>query len=169
MMAIMAERLYREPTEAEKAKLYELYLQVFNSNFSLSKKRSVITAVLGYEVWSWRVTGISHNALLAIKFNNYRYPKNTLVRDHNPPRSVTYKKTFGEMPLDFHDWWNTVWNGDATTLITHGEHNKPCTLSKIYPVDVNQGLFMDKEVAGFYYTMAREGAFVQHICETENI
>lgn len=48
---------YRAPTESEKRNYYAIYELVFDSHFSASKKRSVMTAVLGYEAWSWRVVG----------------------------------------------------------------------------------------------------------------
>ena len=53
-------RVFQNPSVNEQRALYNHYLQLYeNPFFSASKKRSVFTALFGYEVWSWRVVGIS--------------------------------------------------------------------------------------------------------------
>ena len=98
---------YVEPTEPQKLAMYEIYKLIHSSHFSPAKKRSVMTATLGYETWSWRVVGITEEAIKAIARNNYRKPSGVLVRDHTHPRSETYKAIFddAQTPLSFEDWW----------------------------------------------------------------
>jgi len=114
---------YREPTETEKRSIYDMYLLLYrNTDFTLSKKRSVFTALFGYEVWSWRVVGITVSAVIAIHKNNYRYPTRVLVRDHQFSRKDTYNEIF-ERRHDFDEWWLRIWENDKTILMTNLEHN----------------------------------------------
>ena len=39
-------KIYKEPTDDQKKELYKFYEIIFDSDFTLSKKRSLITAVL---------------------------------------------------------------------------------------------------------------------------
>ncbi len=154
---------YREPAEAEKRNYYAIYELVFDSHFSLSKKRSVMTAVLGYEAWSWRVVGITEDAIRAIAKNNFNKPSRVLARDHRLPRVTTYNKLF-EAKLPFAEWWDWIWDNDKTTLMTNEEHHSQ-KISKIYELDPYQSYFVDAEVAGWHQTKAREGALVKKMIE----
>jgi hypothetical protein len=154
---------YREPTETEKRNYYAIYELVFDSHFSRAKKRSVMTAVLGYEAWSWRVVGITEDAIRAIANNNFNKPSSLLARDHRLPRVTTYNKLF-EAKMPFEEWWNWIWENDKTTLMTNTEHHS-MKISKIYELDPYQSNFVNAEVAGWHQTKAREGALVKKMIE----
>jgi hypothetical protein len=161
---------YREPTEAEKRNYYAIYELVFDSHFSLSKKRSVMTAVFGYEAWSWRVVGITEDAIRAIARNNFNKPARVLARDHQLPRVTTYNKLF-EKKMPFGEWWDWIWENDQTTLMTNEEHHnkKNKSISKTYKLDPHQSYFVDAEVAGWHQTKRREGTLVQKLIEKHSI
>lgn len=164
---IKARVLYREPTDAEKQNYYAIYELIYDSHFSLSKKRSVITAVLGYEAWSWRVVGITEEAIKAIARNNFNKPARMLARDHHLPRVETYNKIF-EIKMPFSEWWDWIWENDKTTLMTNDEHHSKST-STIYKLDPCESYFVDAEVAGWHQTKAREGALVRRLIEENAI
>ena len=58
----------------------------------------LISTILGYEDWAWRVVGISKEALHICKENDFKRPKG-LVRDHEYERKETYKKLIEERLL----------------------------------------------------------------------
>lgn len=161
-------RIYKEPTIDEKKKLYELYELIFyNKHFHLTKKRSLITIALGCETWSWRVVGITENAIKAIARNNFNKPTRTLSRDHAKRRVDTYNAIF-ERKMAFDEWWKWVWDNDKTTLMTNDEHNSG-NVSKIYSIDPNCNYFVDTALVGWCQTKAREGMLIKKLCEDNNI
>jgi hypothetical protein len=158
---------FKEPTNEEKQNIYAIYELIFSSHFSLPKKRSVMTAALGYEVWSWRVTGITEEAIKAIARNNFNKPARMLARDHRLARVSTYNRIFEKKVL-FEEWWDWVWKNDETTLMTNEEHHTQ-SISKIYKLDPTQSYFVNGEVAGWHQTKAKEGALVKTLIEEHSI
>jgi hypothetical protein len=158
---------YREPTDGEKTLIYKIYELIYSSHFTLPKKRSLMTAALGYETWSWRVVAISEEAIKAIARNNFNKPSNILARDHTSSRSETYTKIFEEK-MSFQTWWDWVWEHDKTTLMTNAEHHSK-KISKVYSLDHSLSYFVGTDVAGWYQTKAREGEFVRKLCEDNSI
>ena len=155
--------LYREPTEDEKRLYYRFYQLIFDSHFALAKKRSVMTAALGYEAWSWRVVAITENAIKAIAKNNFKKPSNMLARDHHHSRAETYNKIFAEI-MPYEVWWQWVWENDETILVTNEEHRSQ-QISKRYPVDPKDNYFINGGTAGWNHTKGREGAYVKGLCD----
>lgn len=134
-----------------------------------------MTAVLGYELWSWRVVGITTEAIRAIARNNFNKPSSMLARDHSQPRVQTYNRIFekSQSPsvMSFDDWWNWIWEHDKTILMTNEEHKKKEVVAQkdIHPIDPQFGYFLDAETAGWHQTKGREGAFVAKLCAEHNI
>ena len=162
-------RKFRDPTDEEKKLIYEIYKLLCGSHFSHAKKRALMTAALGYETWSWRVTGISENAIRAIAMNDFKKPSRMLSRDHSRPRAETYNKEFFESIKPFEEWWSWVWDNDKTTLMTNEEHHNREQRSKIYPLDPKENYFVDTEVAGWHQTKKHEGAMIRRLIEEKNI
>lgn len=160
-------REFREPTENEKRFIYGLYELIYDSHFTLPKKRSLMTAALGYETWSWRVIGITEDAIRAIAQCGFKKPPGKLARDHRRSRAETYKATF-ERKMDFEEWWGWIWENDETILMTNEEHRSQI-LSKVYALDPRDNYFVDGEVAGWYQTRAWEGALIKRLCEEHGI
>lgn len=165
------ERRFQEPTLKEREYLYSLYVSLYTSHFSLSKKRSVMTAVLGYEPWSWRVVGITTEAIRAIARNNFNKPSRMLARDHTQPRVKTYNRIFenSQCPtvMPFNEWWDWIWEHDKTVLMTNEEHKNKDAIPKeeIHEIDPALGYFLDAETAGWHQTRGREGVFVEQLCK----
>jgi len=163
----MSFKVYREPTEDEKRLYYRFYELIFGSHFALAKKRSVMTAALGYEAWSWRVVAITEKAIKAIAHNNFKKPSNVLARDHRHPRAETYNKIFAEL-MPFEAWWKWVWDNDETILMTNEEHHSQ-QISKMYAVNPNDNYFVNGDTAGWNHTKGREGAYVKSLCDQFSI
>lgn len=157
-----------KPSTEKQKTLYDFYKLLHGSDFELMKKRSVMTAVLGYERWSGRVVGITEDAVRAIALNNYRKPSRQLARDHSQPRSHTYTRIFDGSIMPFNDWWDWVWEHDKTTLMTNEEHHSHNT-STVFSIDPTLGLFQSTGLAGWYHTKAKEGEFVKQLVVTHKI
>jgi hypothetical protein len=163
-------KIYKEPTDEQKKELYKFYEIIFDSDFTLTKKRSLITAVLSYETWSWRVVGVTEEAIKSIARNNFNKPNKTLARDHSVSRVETYNKVF-EVKMPFKDWWKLIWENDKTTLMTNKEHQviKTKPPSKIYPINPFDNYFIGAGLIGWHQTKSREGAFIKALCVQHNI
>ena len=71
-----------EPSEPYKMELYKIHKEIVNSKvLSHNKKEKALNVLFAYEPWSWRVVGISKNAIQHFKKNRFRYLKGT-QRDH---------------------------------------------------------------------------------------
>lgn len=156
------------PSDEVKRQIYQFYKLIYESNFTFAKKKTLMTAALGMEEWSWRVVGISKNAVIEIAKNNYKKPAKKLARDHQVTRAETYAQIFGTKEYEFNDWWNLVWENDKTTLITNEEHSSH-VISEIYPIDLGLGLFRDSGMVGWKHVLKNEGAFIKSLCEKHKI
>ena len=76
-----------------------MYKDLFNSHFSERKKLNLMTAITGWEPWSWRVVGITIDAVGLVKENNgHSSSARELVRDHYfQGRTETYKKMLSKL------------------------------------------------------------------------
>ena len=160
-----------EPSKKIKEEIYKLYTQIYDSSFDKQKKKNLLTSIAGWEPWSWRVVGITVDAVGRILENNgHARVKSELVRDHFfQGRSKTYENMLVNK-LDFENYWKEFWENDRTILMTKDEHNKINTdrfvglwdfkEDKIFEIDWRDGYFISNKVAGFHFTYKREGQFV---------
>ena len=160
-----------EPSEKLKKEMYEFYVKVFDSSFDHQKKKNLLTSITGWEPWSWRVVGITANAVGAIVENDgHARVKSQLVRDHFfQGRSVTYNNML-KTKLNFEDYWKEFWNNDRTILMTKEEHNKikadkfvglwDNISRRVFEIDWKRGFFKSNKVAGFHFTYQQEGFFI---------
>jgi hypothetical protein len=157
-----------QPTIEVQQTIYEFYKLIYGSDFALTKKRSLMTSVMAYEKWSWRVVGITEDAVRIIAANGFRRPSKQLARDHTKPRAETYSKIFNGNVMEFDEWWEWVWEHDKTILMTNNEHHSRI-VSKIYDIDWKMGFFQSAGLVGWYQTKEREGAFIKQLIRDFNI
>ena len=153
------------PSIEEKELMYSFYLLAFDSSFGLSKKRHIMGSVLAHEKWGWRVVGITKKAILKIQQENYNLPKG-LQRDHfKRSRAETFNELF-DRKHSIDDWWNLIWDGDETILMTKDQHDKHNILDcrEIIEVDYRLGYFVNSFV-GIKFSRLRDGVFVQNLYE----
>ena len=160
-----------EPSKEIKEEIYKLYTQIYDSSFDKQKKKNLLTSIAGWEPWSWRVVGITVDAVGRILENNgHARVKSELVRDHFfQGRSKTYENMLVNK-LDFENYWKEFWENDRTILMTKEEHNKINTdkfvglwdfkEDKIFEIDWRHGYFISNKVAGFHFTYKREGQYI---------
>ena len=164
------------PTDATKKEIYEFYLLINDSNFSLPKKRNLMSAALSYETWGWRVVGITKDALHRIASNNYNLPVG-LQRDHNKQsRAETFNQLFDKTrssykQLSCEEWWDKVWSNDETILMTKEEHNtkKRGIEIKSIAIDYTLGYFLNATGPGMRFTKKWDGEYVRGLCAKDKI
>ena len=129
----------------------------------------LISTILGYEDWAWRVVGISKEALRICKENDYKRPKG-LVRDHENERKETYEIMIEEK-LSKEIWWKYFWERDKTRILTSEEHINVNSFNKENLIKINwkNGYFQSRGYAGFNFRKSIEGEFVKQLYEKHNI
>jgi len=159
----------KEPDENRINEMFALYKDICASSFSDKKKRMLISTILGYEDWAWRVEGISKEALIRCKVNDYKRPKG-LVRDHHVcDRKETYNRLIEEN-LSQDKWWKYFWERDKTRILTNEEHvNKNTSYPEIIEIDWTEGYFQSRGYAGFNFRKSVEGEFVKQLCKEYKI
>ena len=149
---------------------YSFYQLIKTHDFEDFKKNQIMTHVLGHERWSFRVAGISKAACREIAKCRYRRPgAYILERDHRTRRRAdTYKYVFAN-ELNVEDWWNYVWAGDETNVVTKKENRSSGTKpEEIIPLDWKEGFFEGTNV-GFKVRVRTEGVKVRELCEEFNL
>ena len=162
-----------DPSENKKREMYQFYTQIYDSSFDKQKKKNLLTSIAGWEKWSWRVIGISVQAVGRIlNHKGHARVKSELVRDHFfQTRSETYNNML-KKKLDFKTYWKEFWENDRTILMTKEEHNKikmdkftglwDHVSDKVFKIDWRLGHFTSNKVAGFHFTKQQEGNFIMH-------
>ena len=162
----------KEPTLKRKKEIYRLYEVIRETEFELTKKRTLLSSSFAYEPWGWRVVGISKNAIIEIANNDFKKPSGKLCRDHSVPRNVTYNEML-ETPkiMPFKKWWELFWRNDETVLMTNDEHKLvgKTKLSKQYPLDWERGYFQNNILIGWKHRKTIEGEFVKDLCKKHKI
>ena len=161
-----------EPSEKLKNEMYEFYIKVFDSSFDYQKKKNLLTSITGWEPWSWRVVGITANAVGTIVENDgHARVKSQLVRDHFfQSRSKTSNNLLSKK-YDYASYWKEFWDNDRTIIMTKFEHSyvdnigltgltKENSESFLFNIEWENGLFKSEKVAGFHFTYRGEGKFI---------
>lgn len=150
------------PSETIKHDIYRLYETIIDSTLDEIKKRHLMTYIFAWEEWSWRIIGISHEALLLFAENDFGRVKGT-ERGHIVPRADTYKKMLAKK-LSFDEWWKLFWDNDKTILMTK-EENRRKKVSKVYDIDWRLGYFKCTKSVSYVYTKKHEGEFLRQLYE----
>ena len=132
---------------------YNLYSQIFDSNFSMEKKKVVLRALFSGEYCLMRITSISKQCYEEYKKNNFK--KVTKFKRTNKRfirhQFVTFNETLKEIldrKFETKDFWKIIDKNEKTHLITKGEKDKE-EYSYIN-IPIEGGYFLNKTV-GFEY------------------
>tara|TARA_B100000989_G_scaffold156995_1_gene117253 strand:+ start:157 stop:690 length:534 start_codon:yes stop_codon:yes gene_type:complete len=132
---------------------YNLYSQIFDSNFSLEKKKVILKALFAGEYCLMRITSISKQCYEEYKKNNFK--KVTKFKRINKRfvrhQFVSFNETLKEIldrKLEIKDFWRIIDENEKTHLITRGEKDKE-EYSYIN-IPIEGGYFLNKTV-GFEY------------------
>ena len=161
---------YRQPTEEEKEEIYKFYKYIFLSSFDKQKKINLIYSIFQWAPWSWRVVGISIDALREFKKNDFKH-KSGFCRDHFIQDRIVTVKLMLDKILPFEKWWSLFWKNDQTRLITKKEHNSKAKtkISRIIDIDYKLGYFVCQNRVGYNYAKKREGKFLEKLIKDNNL
>ncbi len=113
------------PSELQKKVRYKIYLAVFDAYEVNAMRLNIATATmtnaLGFEMWTWHVTSISHDALNAISNAGGKMPSPSLVRAHNANRIDTWRIML-EKKFEYEEFWDFFLARDKVSLVTRQEH-----------------------------------------------
>ena len=132
---------------------YNLYAQIFDSNFSIEKKKVVLKALFSGEYCLMRITSISKQCYEEYKKNNFKKvtkfkkPNKRFVRH----QFVTFNDTLKEVldkKFEMKDFWKIIDENEKTHLITRGERERE-EYSYIN-IPIEGGYFLNK-TTGFEY------------------
>lgn len=141
-------------SQNERSKIYAVYVAIYNLPFSLQRKTTLLTTLMGGADWSWRVTGITSDALQLLEANNYKYIKGKLCRAHLYPRIDTARAVFEiPQPHPEDEFFETIWKNDETIIATKSENKTGGTLPKPVPIDYQRGLFRCNPLVGWKHRM----------------
>ena len=137
---------------------YNLYSQIFDSNFSIEKKKVVLKALFSGEYSLMRITSISKQCYEEYKKNNFK--KVTKFKRANKKfvrhQFVTFNETLKEIlerKFEINDFWKIIDENEKTHLITKEEKEKE-EYSYIN-IPVESGYFLNKTL-GFEYGKKEE-------------
>ena len=158
------------PTDEGKKQIYELYKFIFHSKFAEHKKENLLNHAFTYEPWSWRVIGITTNALVEFKKNNFKYKTGTFYREHfKQARHITMRKMLSNL-MEYEKWWEWYWDNDKTIIVLGDERDKKNTIrSKIIDIDWKLGYFEMAKLVGFKFSVKKEGEFLKKLASENNI
>jgi hypothetical protein len=129
-------------SQDERSKIYAVYVAIYNLPFTLQRKTTLLTALMGGAKWSWRVVGITPAALQLLAANNYRYAKGKVCRAHMVDRIDTARKMFEDArPLSEDQFFSMFWKNDKTIIATKSENKNGGPLPTALPIDYRRGLF----------------------------
>ena len=168
----MSKLLITEPPIKQRKAIYDLYKVIIECELPEHKKQLLLTVSFGYEKWSWRVVGITKQAIIEFAKNDYKYKTRTFNRDHfYQERHVTFSLMLKNI-IPFNDWWSLFWENDRTILVTSKEHGNKHKLKleeEIIPIDWESGYFTSNPRAGFSFTKKREGQLIKELIKKHDI
>ncbi len=83
-------RFYNHKSSA----IFEIYLQLYDSELSFEKKKLIFKSLLVGESWSWKITGISKLCLESFKKNKFEKSRKLKTKRINSQTLITQLKIF---------------------------------------------------------------------------
>lgn len=123
--------------------IYKDFLVIRNKiKAPLRYKLLMINSLLSQNKNSWRIVGVTKEALTVFSKHNFKYvTKMGINRSHFVNRAHTYTKMLTGKLMPFNKWLKFYMDNDKTILATSSENilNK---FSKIYKINIDSNLFI---------------------------
>lgn len=133
-----------------KNQIYDVYLALFNLDISVQRKCSMMTSLLGGDAWSWRVIGITLEAINLLEKNDYKYIKGSICRAHIISRLTSAKLVYERStPISIDELFQTYWTNDKTIISTKQENGNRVKLPLAIPIDYSLNHFPCGAVVGW--------------------
>ncbi len=139
--------------------LYSLYVHVRKSDLPKEKQYNLIRTLMAGEEWSWRVVGISVEALEWFKENDFKRTKG-IHRHHVVPFRETGRQMLQNI-MTAAEWCALAYDNEKVHLVTKEENNKE-QFSEIFCIDHKLGFFKNKQIS-YTYRIREEGQFLKDL------
>ena len=151
--------------------LYKLYVCIRKSGFPEWKQYNLLRSLLVGEEWSWRVVGISENALALFADNEFKRPKGKIERHHHrrPFKETAEPMLKEKIIMPKKEWCKQIIDGEEVRLVTKEEHNPKKKFSRIIPIDFEKGLFRNNRTVNYRYRLKEEGKYLEKLAKGHNI
>lgn len=121
--------------------IYHDFLMIKKMNAPINTKIAFLTYLFANQPNPWRVTGITHEALVVFSEHDFRkVSRMGINRAHIEARNSTYRALLEIEFKDMNAWWDYYYTRDMTILSTSSE-NMSSQFSEIYLIDEMLGLF----------------------------
>lgn len=129
--------------------IYGVYVALFNARLQcpdgvLDRDMTrLLTGLMAAKEWSWRVIGITPEALEVFAEHDFRRPAGKLQRGHVVDRVVTARELFQlEKPATIDEFFQTFLKNDQTVLMTNEQnrHRKVASTLQYIPIDNNDAV-----------------------------
>ena len=135
-----------------KEEMHQDYLTIYGMNAPLPKKAIMLGGLLSCYEETWRVVGITEEALKVFKKHDFKSAsKMGINRAHKVHRITTYKEMLS-IKMEIESWWAYYIKHDTTILSTSSE-NRRHVFSKTIIIDEQLGLFKSR---GFKWRHGRD-------------
>jgi len=133
-------------------------LKKFPNVFTRADATRMLTGLMGSRPWSWRVIGITSDALDIFSKNDFKRPAGQIQRGHRDDRASTARALFFErdipMPLD--EFFEFFLQRDQTVLMTKSEnkHRPGGEFPAFIAIDAQLALFPCGTLVGWQHRKA---------------
>lgn len=152
--------------------LYEIYCAIFNActgpNYlSREKQEYLLDSVFACEHWSWRVVGISQEALEEFSNKNFEKKPRELPRDHFICKRVVTRKRMlaGKKPMSQGACWKLFWKNDQTVILaSEKDKSKVCCFADMPDWEQRRVRYFHCLMpSGFAFRKTVEGKFLREL------
>lgn len=152
--------------------LYDFYQLTYRCHrtddtlWSITHCNQVLTHVMGNQQFSWRVVGITREALQIFKDNNFkRKTRSGITRAHRIPRIATVETVIKcEKPLTIEEFFSVWIAGDETVFCASGQNKKEIPDFIPFPEEA-RFLFRTNRVA--WHHGREERAFLEELARKD--
>ncbi|OGT00542.1 MAG: hypothetical protein A3F73_06990 [Gallionellales bacterium RIFCSPLOWO2_12_FULL_59_22] len=158
-----------------RAALHSVYVAIFNAKqtcpegFRDNDTTRLLTALMGSKPWSWKVVGVTPEALDLFKQNNFKRPPRLIQRGHKINRVETARQLFDRpTPIMLDEFIHIFLKNDETVLMT-AEQNRKKDFPNYIPINnSNAELFPSGSLVGWQHRQV-EIDFLRHLYANQEV